>query len=601
MSNTDSVATPNTVEWNTLNWKKIQRSIFKLQKRIYKASQSGNTEQLRKLQKTMTRSWNAKLTATRQVTQDNKGKKTAGVDGIKSVSPQERIALAKTLNLKQHPLPARRIYIPKPGKDEKRPLSIPAMRDRASQALVKLALEPEWEARFEPNSYGFRPGRSAHDAIEAIFEGIKQKDKFVLDADISKCFDCIDHNYLLRKLNTYPTMTRLIKSWLKAGWVFQGTREESTEGTPQGGVISPLLANVALHGLENRLTQLAESYEIKGVSKRDKRKMLSFVRYADDFVVMHQDEKVIIQAKKIISEWLKEVGLELSEQKTKISHTLIPLNGNKAGFDFLGFNIRQYPVSDSQSGRNTHGKILGFKTFIKPSNKKILQHYRKIAEVVESYRAYSQGELIEKLNPLIRGWANYYSPGVSSEAFSKLDHLLWYRLMRWTKRRHPNKNTKWTKNKYFKTVGDRNWVFKEGVKILTTYSETEIIRHTKVKGNSSPYNGDNVYWASRMGKNPELPIRVTKLLKKQKGKCNHCGLIFQDGDLMEVDHITPKSKGGKNIYTNLQLLHRHCHDVKTANDGGGSTHEKGHTVEEPCEVKVSRTVLKTSVSRERIA
>jgi RNA-directed DNA polymerase len=601
MSNTDSVEISNTVEWNKLNWKKIQKSVFKLQKRIYKASQSGDTKLLRKLQKTMTRSWNAKLIATRQVTQDNQGKKTAGMDGVKSVPSQERIALAKNLSLKKSPLPARRIYIPKTGSEEKRPLSIPAMCDRATQALVKLALEPEWEARFEPNSYGFRPGRSALDAIEAIFEGIKQKDKFVLDADISKCFDRINHQHLLRKLNTYPTMTRLIKSWLKAGWIFQGNREQSTEGTPQGGVISPLLANVALHGLENRLTQLAESIYIRGIHNRDKRKMLTFVRYADDFVVLHRDKGVIIQAKKIISDWLEEVGLELNENKTKISHTLIPIDGNKPGFDFLGFNIRQYPVSDSHSGKNTHGKPLGFKTLIKPSNKKVLQHYKKIAETIESYRSCSQQELISKLNPLIKGWANYYSSGVSSDAFKKLDNLVWYRLMRWAKRRHPKKNNSWIVSKYFKSVGERNWVFKEGDKTLVRYSDTDIIRHTKVKGHVSPYNGENIYWATRMGKNPELPVRVTTLLKKQKGKCNHCGLFFQDGDLMEIDHITPKSQGGKDIYINLQLLHRHCHDTKTTIDGSRRTYEKGHVIEEPCEVKVSSTVLKTSGFREKIA
>lgn len=340
MSNTDSVVEPNTVEWNKLNWKKIQQSVFKLQKRIYKASLSGNTKEVRKLQKTMTRSWNAKLLATRQVTQDNTGKRTAGIDGVKSVAPNDRLELAQKLNLKQRPLPARRIYIPKPGKDEKRPLSIPAMRDRALQALVKLALEPEWEARFEPNSYGFRPGRSTHDAIATIYNSIKQKDKFVLDADISKCFERIDHSYLIKKLGTYPTLARLIKSWLKAGWVFRGFREESTEGTPQGGVISPLLANVALHGMENRLKQFAESLPIKGLSKSSKRDSLSFVRYADDFVVIHESQDVISRSKEIISDWLKEVGLELSEAKTRTSHTLSPIGENKAGFDFLGFNIR---------------------------------------------------------------------------------------------------------------------------------------------------------------------------------------------------------------------------------------------------------------------
>jgi RNA-directed DNA polymerase len=601
MSNTDSVVEPNTVEWNKLNWKKIQKSVFKLQKRIYKASLSGNTKEVRKLQKTMTRSWNAKLLATRQVTQDNTGKRTAGIDGVKSVPPNERSHLAQKLNLKQRPLPARRIYIPKPGKDEKRPLSIPAMRDRALQALVKLALEPEWEAKFEPNSYGFRSGRSAHDAIATIYNSIKQKDKFVLDADISKCFDRIDHNYLINKLSTYPTLARLIKSWLKAGWIFRGFKEESIEGTPQGGVISPLLANVALHGMENRLKQYAESLKIKGLSKSSKRDSLTFVRYADDFVVLHENQDVISRSKEVISDWLKEVGLELSEAKTRISHTLNPFGNNKPGFEFLGFNIRQYPMGTHQTGKNPHGIKLGFKTFIKPSTKKVIEHYKKIADIISQHNAAPQKVLIMKLNPIIRGWANYYSAVVSKEIYGKIDQLIWLRLKRWCQRRHRNKNATWSLRKYFKTVGNRNWVFSEGDIALASHMETIIIRHVKVKGTASPFNGDDTYWASRLGKHPELPTRIVILLKKQKGKCNQCGLTFRDDEQLEVDHIIPTIKGGKNFYSNLQLLHRHCHDVKTANDGSGCTYEKGRTIEEPCEVKVSRTVLKTSGSREEIA
>jgi RNA-directed DNA polymerase len=281
----------------------------------------------------LTRSYYARLLATRQITQDNSGKKTAGIDGIKSISPKQRLILAQNLNLKSKPLPARRILIPKPN-GEQRPLSIPAMRDRVCQALVKLVLEPEWEAKFEPNSFGFRPGRSSHDAIEAIFNSIKCKQKFVLDADISKCFDRINHDYLLCKINTSPTLRRAIKAWLRAGWVFEGKGEVSDIGVPQGGAISPLLANIALHGMENRITQLANS--LKG-DKFKNRTSLTFVRYADDFVCLHPDREVIDKAKSVLIDWLDEVGLELSESKTRISHT-------SDGFNFLGFNIRQYQV-----------------------------------------------------------------------------------------------------------------------------------------------------------------------------------------------------------------------------------------------------------------
>ena len=418
-------------------------------------------------------------------------------------------------------------------------------------------------ARRVPNSYGFRPGRSTHDAIGAIFHGIKQKAKYLLDADISRCFDCINHDYLIKKLNTFPTLTKLIKSWLKAGWVFQGTREESLEGTPQGGVISPLLANVALHGMENRLMQYAES--LKGGKQRN-RKNLTFVRYADDFVILHHNLNVILEAKEIISEWLKEVGLTLSEKKTRICHTLTNYEDKEAGFDFLGFNIRQYPTGKHNSSKNGNGTILGFKALIKPSSKKVLEHYKKVAEIIKKHNSAPQEALINHLNPLIRGWSNYYKTVVSKEVFNKVAHLINLRLRRWAKRRHPQKNAQYVKDKYFHKIGNRDWIFLKGNAQLINHTDTPIEYHIKVKGEKSPYDGDNTYWAARMGKHPELPTRITNLLKKQKGKCNHCGLTFMDGDLMEVDHITPKSKGGKNSYENFQLLHRHCHDIKTALD-----------------------------------
>lgn len=227
------------VEWNTTNWRKLEKYVFKLQKRIYKASERGDLKAVRRLQKTLTRSWSAKMLAVRKVSQENQGKKTAGVDGVKSLTPKQRLELAKRLRLNQKVKPTRRVWIPKPGSTDKRPLGIPTMDDRALQCLVKLALEPEWEALFEPNSYGFRPGRAAQDAIGAIFGGIRAKAKYVLDADIAKCFDRINHNVLLKKLNTFPTLRRLVKRWLEAG-VMDGKEMFPThEGTPQGGCITP--------------------------------------------------------------------------------------------------------------------------------------------------------------------------------------------------------------------------------------------------------------------------------------------------------------------------------------------------------------------------
>ncbi|MBP6806463.1 MAG: reverse transcriptase N-terminal domain-containing protein, partial [Chloroflexi bacterium] len=245
-----NTATRPMYEWQDLPWKKIEQAVFKLQKRIYQASQRGDTKAIHKLQRLLISSWSARCLAVRRVTQDNRGKNTAGVDGIKSLTPPERLRLAQTLRLSQTACPVRRVWIPKPGKVEKRPLGIPTIANRAEQALAKLALEPEWEARFEPNSYGFRPGRSAHDAIEAIFKNICLQAKYVLDADIAACFDKISHSAVLAKLQTYPAMQRAVRAWLRAGVLDGETLFPTTEGSPQGGIISPLIANIALHGLE---------------------------------------------------------------------------------------------------------------------------------------------------------------------------------------------------------------------------------------------------------------------------------------------------------------------------------------------------------------
>jgi RNA-directed DNA polymerase len=578
-----------TVEWNQVNWRKLERKVYKLQKRIYRASQRGDVKAVRKLQKTLMKSWSARALAVRRVTQDNQGKKTAGVDGVKSLTPKQRLSLVVNLKLSSKVAPTRRVWIPKPGTEEKRPLGIPTMNDRALQALVKLALEPEWEARFEPNSYGFRPGRSCHDAIEAIFLSIKQKPKYVLDADIAKCFDRIDHETLIRKLNTFPTIRRQIRAWLKAGVMDGKQLFPTSEGTPQGGVISPLLANIALHGMEERIKQYAETMTGR---KQANRQNLCVIRYADDFVILHEDITVVQRCKEIISEWLQGMGLELKPSKTRLAHTLNQYEQEKPGFDFLGFTIQQFPVGKYHSKQ-------GFKTIITPSKQKQKVHYDQIASVIKTHKAAPQAALISRLNPIIRGWANYYATVVSKVAYTDIDNLTYQKLRAWAKRRHPKKSGKWVANKYWQSINGNNWVFatRNGKTIirLLNHADTSIMRHVKVKGESSTYDGNLVYWSSRMGKNPEMPTRVAKLLKVQKGKCAHCGLHFREEDVIEVDHIIPKSKGGRDEYKNLQLLHRHCHDEKTRFDGSlRGTRDKSQVIEEPDEVKVSRPVLKTS-------
>jgi len=587
-----TVATPMD-EWRTIPWRTLERAVCKLQTRIYRATQRGNVPAVRRLQRLLVQSRAAKLLAVRRVTQDNRGKRTAGVDGVKALTPPQRLRLASTLSLPSKARPVRRVWIPKPGTEEQRPLGIPTMADRASQALLKLALEPEWEAKFEPNSYGFRPGRSAHDAIEAIHNALRWKAKYVLDADIAKCFDRISQEALLQKLNTTPTFRRALRAWLKAG-VMEGTTLFPTEaGTPQGGVISPLLANVALHGLETRITAAFPEWS-RYKPPRERWKPI-VVRYADDFVVMHQEKAAIEQAQAIAADWLAGMGLELKPSKTRITHTL-EVDQGTPGFDFLGFHVRQYPVGKTHSGRNRHGNQLGFKTIIKPSTEALKRHAKTMGDLVKAHKAAPQAALIRWLNPRIRGWAAYYRTVAASQAFHAMDHVLYWHLYRWARRRHRKQSRHWVVEKYWHPK-QGTWAFTapQG-EALRRHRATRIHRHVKVQGARSPYDGDWRYWATRLGRHPELPPAVAWLLREQQGKCAACRLYFKSGDVLEVDHVVPTSRGGRNDNANRQLLHGHCHDRKTAADGSAAarrTDDHSRTAEEPCALKGACTVLET--------
>lgn len=544
-----------TVEWNTLNWRKLERAVYKLQKRIYRASQRGDQMAVRRLQKTLMRSWSARCLAVRNVTQDHKGKNTAGVDRVKSLTPKQRLKLTENLKIDHRANALRRIYIPKPGRDEKRPLGIPTLRDRAKQALAKLALEPEWEAKFEESSYGFRPGRSAYDAIEHIFTHINQCPKYVLEADIAKCFDQINHTELLRRINTFPSMRRQIKAWLKAG-VLDGKQLFPTDkGTLQGGVISPLLANIALHGLVKAISSLYPN--TKRVNGKPHNWKPCIISYADDFVVFHVNEQVIHEIREKIAEWLKPLGLMLKDEKTKICHTFEPTHNQEPGFNFLGFNVRQFKDNRTR---------LGFKTIIQPSQKSIQNHVQSLREIIKAHKSAKVSDLIKKLNPIIRGWANYYRTVCSAETFKRVHHDLYMMLTKWGRRR--TKNYQRAYQLYWKELDGKMIFSSEAPKgtepmKLVSHNQFHIQRHTKVKGNKSPYDGDWTYWGKRLRKLPGLQTKVQKLLKQQVGKCNRCGLHFKQEDKWEIDHIVPKSQGGKDSYKNLQLLHRHCYHAKT--------------------------------------
>jgi len=534
-----------TEDWRTIPWKKIQKNVRRLQQRIYRAERRGDWKRARNLQRLLLHSWSGRCLAVRQVTQENRGKRTAGVDGVASLTPRQRLKLAKKMrDLRDWKVaPIRRVYIPKPGRKGKRGLGIPVMADRAMQALVKLALEPEWEAKFEPNSYGFRPGRSAHDAIEAIFNAICLKPKYVLDTDIEQCFDRISHEALLRKLNSIRPIMRLIRGWLKAGILDEGEMIFPEAGTPQGGVISPLLCNVALHGFEGAITRIAP---------RKHRAIV--VRYADDLVILCADLETLIELKVVAEEWLAEMGLRLKPSKTRITHTLNEHEGN-VGFDFLGFNVRQYHVGKHRT--STYRGQAGYKTLIRPSKEAVKRHHEKVGAVIRQYRGAPQKALIGALNPIIRGWTRYYRTCAAKRTFSTMDYQMMHKLARWAQRRHPNKKAGWCFRRYWRRGASR-MSFSDGSHTMIGYVERPIVRHVKVRGDKSPYDGDWVYWVKRLGRDPTKSDRVVKLLKRQGGQCMNCGLYFTTEDRMEIHHWD--GDRSNNRYSNLALLHVHCHD-----------------------------------------
>jgi RNA-directed DNA polymerase len=542
-----------TYEWRQLPWRKLEVAVFKLQRRIYRASQANDRRRVHKLPRLLLKSRAAKYLAVRRVTQDNHGKRTAGVDGITALTPAQRQQVVERFDTLPMGQPARRVWIPKAGTTELRPLSIPTLYDRAQQALIKQVLEPEWEAKFEPNSYGFRPGRSVHDAIGAIFNAIKTQPKYCLDADIAKCFDRIEQTALLRKLQTFPQLSRPIRRWLSAGVLDNGVFTATEAGTGQGSILSPLLANVALHGMEEYIRHHFPTRAYFGPpgGRYAVNWKPQLIKYADDFIILHRDKAVIHQCQQLVTEWLQKLGLELHPTKPRIAHTLDP-QGGKAGFEFLGFEIRQYPVS-------RHNAAGGFKTLIKPSRDAIKRHYAHLCEIIRNNRAARQENLIGQLNPVITGWSRYYRAVVSKAVFQRLDNLLYLRLARWARRRHPHKGRRWIAHKYWRLDEGKGWCFgtREGM-VLHHHSAEPIVRHCKVRGTASPFNGDWSYWATRRGNYPGIPHRVALLLCTQQGRCGYCGLVFLPEAFLEVHHRNQQRSDPS--LRNLVAVHRHCHD-----------------------------------------
>lgn len=580
------MCTLNNIEWKAIDWKIVQSKVFVWQQEIYTASKNGDISSVRKLQHVLLKSKEAKLLAVRRVTQDNQGKKTAGIDGIKSLNPKQRLELAGKLCFPTPASPLRRVWLPKPGRTEKRPLGIPTIHDRALQALLKLAMEPEWEARFEPNSFGFRPGRSALDAVAAIKNCLVKRSKYVLDADIAKCFDTIDHAKLLDKIGFKGIYRTQLKYWLKAGVLDANIFQQTEKGTPQGGIISPLLANIALHGLETHLkgcfADIPVHFGTSGLKMEpgDAKKSLHVIRYADDFVILHYNRDVVLRCKEETQKFLADIGLELSTAKTRLAHTLVLNESDTAelgfdgttGFNFLGFTFKQFKTVHRSAWNR--GERLGFKTLVYPSKASLKKHQDKLKYIVlDKGKGLDQRRLIKTLNPVIRGWASYFgtSDANTTGHLAKQDHLLYLKLRRWSKR---IKGSAMGGTSFWFKAGTRRWNF--GIKnFIKLISHTEYSLplnssegYVRVRQNASPFDGNETYWSSRISRLPRHPTIIKKLLKKQKGRCKWCGLIFTDDDIIEKDHIIPRRKpfNGPNELSNLQLLHRHCHDTKTATE-----------------------------------
>jgi RNA-directed DNA polymerase len=529
--------------WEEIDWQKARAYVKKLQMRIVKAQKEGHYSKVKSLQWLLTHSFYAKALAVKRVT-SNSGKRTSGVDHELWLTPQAKfIAISKLNRRGYRPQPLRRHYIPKKN-GKMRPLSIPTMTDRAMQTLYKFSLEPIAETYADPNSYGFRIGRSTHDAIEQCFTDLNKgkSPKWILEGDIKGCFDHISHQWLLENI---PMDTQILEKWLKCGYVETQKLFPTDEGTPQGGTISPTLMNMTLDGLERLLhDRLPTRKKVNGKTHCNK---MNFVRYADDFIITGESpeflrEKVL----PIVREFLTERGLQLSEEKTVITHI-------GEGFDFLGKNIRKY-----------NGKLL-----IRPCKSAVKSFLGKVRDIIKSSKSIKQEILIRRLNPVIRGWVNNQRYVVSSKVFSTVDYEIYKCLWQWAKRRHKKKSRKWIARKYWHDIDSRQWTFSvpyenqgtEGKPLyckLEYATDTKIIRFKKIVAEANPFDE---YWTDYFEEREgEKLLNSTKgreklltIWRRQGRRCPVCGDLITSETDFKVH--TPAGKNSRKI-----MVHKECHE-----------------------------------------
>jgi RNA-directed DNA polymerase len=527
--NNGDVASARWNEWHTIPWADSFQHVRRLQTRIAKAAKDHNWRRLTRLQKLLVRSTTAKAVAVRRVT-ENQGRRTPGVDGVTWSTPKEKRTAIDTLGSRGYrPKPLRRVHIPK-ANGGKRPLGIPTMQDRAMQALHWLALDPVAETLGDVNSYGFRSGRSTADAIAQCHNGLSRKHspQWVLEGDIKGCFDNISHDWLMKNV---PMDRNVLAKWLCAGFVENGRLFPTEAGTPQGGIISPTLANLVLDGMERLLKD-----------NLPRRAKVNFIRYADDFVVTGDSKELLAtRIKPMIADFLAQRGLTLSEAKTKITHI-------SEGFDFLGWHVRK------------HKQFL----CIVPSKKNAEAFYGKVRDRLRELRAAKQDDVIFALNPIVQGWGNYHRVVHAKRPFAKMDHVIFQALWRWSKRRHPMKGRRWIKERYFHSTDSRDWLFNTEKSSLTRLSKISVGKYVKVRADANPYDpADEVYFNQRLTwkMNSSLMGRrkLHWLWKTQDGKCPCCRTKITKSTGWHVHHVFWKVWGGSDRVSNLLLLHPTCH------------------------------------------